>query len=66
MVGILTEAVVVHASQAGKTLSARKWKASFSAEGYIDISKTLGRIQRGVWIVFMLTAFDMICHMHWE
>lgn len=52
--------------KAGKTLSARKWKASFSAEGYIDISKTLGRIQRGgvhpsirgeVWEI-LLGSFD--------
>jgi len=34
--------------QAGKTLSARKWNAAFSPEGYLDIGKTLSRIHRGV------------------
>lgn len=34
--------------QPGKTLSARKWRAAFTPEGYLDLSKTLGRIQRGV------------------
>lgn len=34
--------------QNGKTLSARKWRAAFSPEGYLDIGKTLGRIHRGV------------------
>ncbi|XP_077243533.1 GTPase-activating protein GYP7-like isoform X2 [Tasmannia lanceolata] len=33
--------------KAGKTLSARKWHAAFTQEGYLDISKTLSRIQRG-------------------
>jgi len=37
--------------QAGKTLSARKWHAAFTPEGYLDIGKTLSRIYRGV-IVF--------------
>ncbi|KAK4439832.1 TBC1 domain family member 15 [Sesamum alatum] len=52
--------------KAGKTLSVRKWKASFSPEGYLDIGKTLGRIQRGgihpsirgeVW-EFLLGCYD--------
>lgn len=34
--------------QPGKTLSARKWHAAFTSEGYLDIGKTLSRIQRGV------------------
>lgn len=34
--------------QAGKTLSVRKWHAAFTPEGYLDISKTLSRIQHGV------------------
>lgn len=34
--------------QAGKTLSVRKWQAAFTPEGYLDIGKTLSRIQRGV------------------
>ncbi|MQL73731.1 hypothetical protein Taro_006069 [Colocasia esculenta] len=34
--------------KAGKTLSARRWQAAFSPEGYLDIGKTLSRIQRGV------------------
>uniref|UniRef100_A0A1D1XDE4 TBC1 domain family member 15 n=1 Tax=Anthurium amnicola TaxID=1678845 RepID=A0A1D1XDE4_9ARAE len=33
--------------KAGKTLSARRWHAAFSPEGYLDIGKTLSRIQRG-------------------
>ncbi|OIW10918.1 hypothetical protein TanjilG_27864 [Lupinus angustifolius] len=33
--------------KAGKTLSARKWHAAFSPEGYLDIGKTLSRIHRG-------------------
>ncbi|GAU46188.1 hypothetical protein TSUD_93750, partial [Trifolium subterraneum] len=33
---------------AGKTLSARKWHAAFSPEGYLDIGKTLDRIHRGI------------------
>lgn len=32
--------------KAGKTLSARKWQSSFSPDGQLDISKTLGRIHR--------------------
>ncbi|XP_011095343.1 TBC1 domain family member 15 isoform X1 [Sesamum indicum] len=52
--------------KAGKTLSSRKWKASFSPEGYLDIGKTLRRIQRGgihpsirgeVW-EFLLGCYD--------
>ncbi|KNA18892.1 hypothetical protein SOVF_066990 isoform B [Spinacia oleracea] len=31
----------------GKTLSARRWRASFSEEGQLDIAKVLRRIQRG-------------------
>ncbi|XP_048503726.1 uncharacterized protein LOC104899193 isoform X3 [Beta vulgaris subsp. vulgaris] len=31
----------------GKTLSARRWHASFSEEGQLDIAKVLRRIQRG-------------------
>ncbi|XP_010905820.1 rab GTPase-activating protein 22 isoform X1 [Elaeis guineensis] len=31
----------------GKTLSARRWHASFSEEGILDIAKVLRRIQRG-------------------
>ena len=34
--------------QSGKTLSVRKWQAAFTPEGYLDISKTLSRIHRGV------------------
>lgn len=33
--------------KAGKTLSQRRWQAAFSPEGYLDIGKTLSRIQRG-------------------
>ncbi|EYU33615.1 hypothetical protein ABFS82_08G177500 [Erythranthe guttata] len=52
----------------GKTLSERKWKAAFSPDGYLDIGKTLGRIQRGgihpsirgeVW-EFLLGCYDPI------
>ncbi|KAI3456971.1 hypothetical protein Pfo_013634 [Paulownia fortunei] len=52
--------------KAGKTLSARKWNAAFSAEGYLDIGKTLSRIHRGgvhpsirgeVW-EFLLGCYD--------
>ncbi|KAL3851240.1 hypothetical protein ACJIZ3_013122 [Penstemon smallii] len=52
--------------KAGKTLSARKWNAAFSPDGYLDIGKTLSRIQRGgihpsirgeVW-EFLLGCFD--------
>ncbi|GLT83503.1 hypothetical protein SLE2022_017900 [Rubroshorea leprosula] len=31
----------------GKTLSARRWQAAFSPVGYLDIGRTLHRIQRG-------------------
>ncbi|KAJ0103498.1 hypothetical protein Patl1_04294 [Pistacia atlantica] len=50
----------------GKTLSARKWQATFTSEGYLDIGKTLSRIQRGgihpsirgeVW-EFLLGCYD--------
>ncbi|CAI0437106.1 unnamed protein product [Linum tenue] len=50
----------------GKTLSVRKWQAAFTPEGHLDISKTLGRIQRGgihpsirgeVW-EFLLGCYD--------
>lgn len=50
----------------GKTLSARKWHAAFTSEGYLDIGKTLSRIQRGgihpsirgeVW-EFLLGCYD--------
>ncbi|CAH9075997.1 unnamed protein product [Cuscuta europaea] len=50
----------------GKTLSPRKWHATFSQEGYLDIGKTLSRIHRGgihpsirgeVW-EFLLGCFD--------
>jgi hypothetical protein len=52
--------------KAGRTLSARKWQAAFTLEGYLDISKTLGRIHRAgihpsirgeVW-EFLLGCFD--------
>ncbi|XP_020228606.1 TBC1 domain family member 15 isoform X1 [Cajanus cajan] len=52
--------------KAGKTLSARKWHAAFSPEGYLDIGKTLSRIHRGgihpsirgeVW-EFLLGCYD--------
>ncbi|KAK9269592.1 hypothetical protein L1049_001368 [Liquidambar formosana] len=52
--------------KAGKTLSARRWQAAFTPEGYLDIGKTLSRIQRGgihpsirgeVW-EFLLGCFD--------
>lgn len=52
--------------KAGRTLSARKWQAAFSPEGYLDIGKTLGRIHRGgihpsirgeVW-EFLLGCYD--------
>ncbi|MED6208151.1 hypothetical protein PIB30_042490 [Stylosanthes scabra] len=52
--------------KAGKTLSERKWRAAFSPEGYLDIGKTLSRIQRGgihpsirgeVW-EFLLGCYD--------
>ncbi|KAI4333820.1 hypothetical protein L6164_018581 [Bauhinia variegata] len=52
--------------RAGKTLSERKWKSTFSPEGHLDISKSLGRIHRGgihpsirgeVW-EFLLGCYD--------
>ncbi|KAJ4976654.1 hypothetical protein NE237_001760 [Protea cynaroides] len=52
--------------RAGKTLSERKWRAAFTPEGHLDISKTLGRIQSGgihplirgeVW-EFLLGCYD--------
>ncbi|KAL8470040.1 hypothetical protein ACS0TY_032780 [Phlomoides rotata] len=52
--------------KAGKTLSARKWRAAFSPEGCLDISRILHRIQRGgvhpsirgeVW-EFLLGCYD--------
>ncbi|CAN4104062.1 unnamed protein product [Withania somnifera] len=52
--------------KAGKTLSARKWRAAFTSEGYLDIGKTLSRIHRGgihpsirgeVW-EFLLGCYD--------
>ncbi|XP_039130031.1 TBC1 domain family member 15-like [Dioscorea cayenensis subsp. rotundata] len=54
--------------KAGKTLSARRWRAAFNPEGYLDIGQTLGRIQRGgvhpsirgeVW-EFLLGCFDPV------
>ncbi|XP_010443055.1 PREDICTED: TBC1 domain family member 15-like [Camelina sativa] len=50
----------------GKTLSVRKWQAAFTTEGFLDIGKTLNRIQRGgihpsirgeVW-EFLLGCYD--------
>jgi len=47
--------------QAGKTLSQRRWLASFSADGHLDIAKVLRRIQRGVTsIVYLLTACNVV------
>ncbi|KAE9589916.1 putative Rab-GTPase-TBC domain-containing protein [Lupinus albus] len=52
--------------RAGKTLSARRWHASFSADGRLNIAKVLRRIQRGgvhpsvkgvVW-EFLLGCYD--------
>jgi hypothetical protein len=52
--------------KSGKTLSVRKWQAAFTPEGYLDISKTLSRIQHGgihpqirgeVW-EFLLGCYD--------
>ncbi|CAL5212904.1 unnamed protein product [Lathyrus oleraceus] len=52
--------------KAGKTLSAKRWQAAFSPEGYLDIGKTLSRIHRGgihpsirgeVW-EFLLSCYD--------
>ncbi|XP_072980813.1 rab GTPase-activating protein 22 isoform X1 [Typha angustifolia] len=50
----------------GKTLSARRWHASFSEEGYVDIAKVLRRIQcggvhptiKGVVWEFLLGCYD--------
>ncbi|XP_020112551.1 TBC1 domain family member 15-like [Ananas comosus] len=50
----------------GRTLSARRWHASFSEEGYLDIALVLKRVQRGgvhptikgvVW-EFLLGCYD--------
>ncbi|KAF3320839.1 TBC1 domain family member 15 isoform X1 [Carex littledalei] len=50
----------------GKTLSARRWRAAFSPEGYLEMATVLGRIQRGgihpsirgeVW-EFLLGCYD--------
>ncbi|KAJ3691495.1 hypothetical protein LUZ61_020659 [Rhynchospora tenuis] len=50
----------------GKTLSSRRWHASFSPDGHLDISTVLQRIQRGgvhpkikgaVW-EFLLSCYD--------
>ncbi|KAH0888980.1 hypothetical protein HID58_051409 [Brassica napus] len=50
----------------GKTLSVRKWQAAFTQEGFLDMGKTLNRIQRGgihptirgeVW-EFLLGCYD--------
>lgn len=60
--------------QAGKTLSARKWHAAFSPEGYLDIGNTLSRIHRGV-ITFVdlkhflnmfedVIIYSLILHLH--
>ncbi|KAI4349374.1 hypothetical protein L6164_009966 [Bauhinia variegata] len=52
--------------RAGKTLSARRWHASFTQDGQLDIAKVLRRIQRGgihpsikgvVW-EFLLGCYD--------
>lgn len=52
--------------RAGKTLSARRWHASFDGDGHLDIAKVLKRIQRGgvhpsirgaVW-EFLLGCYD--------
>ncbi|GAB2234459.1 hypothetical protein Droror1_Dr00003713 [Drosera rotundifolia] len=52
--------------RAGKTLSARRWHASFSEDGHLDIAKVLRRIQHGgvhpsirgaVW-EFLLGCYD--------
>ncbi|XP_047954985.1 rab GTPase-activating protein 22-like [Salvia hispanica] len=52
--------------KAGRTLSARKWHAAFSPEGYLDIGKILSRVQSGgvhpsirgeVW-EFLLGCYD--------
>ena len=46
--GILHSSFFSFFSQAGKTLSARRWHAAFSEDGHLDIEKVLRRIQRGV------------------
>lgn len=47
--------------QAGKTLSQRRWQASFSEDGHLDIAKVLRRIQRGVtFIVYLYTACNFV------
>ncbi|EXB53496.1 TBC1 domain family member 15 [Morus notabilis] len=52
--------------RAGKTLSARRWKAAFSQDGRLDIASVLRRVQRGgvhpsikgvVW-EFLLGCYD--------
>ncbi|WKA12415.1 hypothetical protein VitviT2T_029797 [Vitis vinifera] len=52
--------------KAGKTLSERRWKAAFSPEGHLEMSRMLSRIQRGgihptirgeVW-EFLLGCYD--------
>lgn len=50
-------------SQAGKTLSARRWHAAFSEDGHLDIAKVLRRIQRGVCfflVLFIIMLLDCI------
>lgn len=52
--------------QSGKTLSARRWNASFSQEGRLDIAKVLRRIQRGVTFIFVLNFLNCwICVVCW-
>lgn len=44
--------------RAGKTLSQRRWQASFSEDGHLDIAKVLRRIQRGVtFVVYLHSVF---------
>ncbi|CAH9107909.1 unnamed protein product [Cuscuta epithymum] len=52
--------------KAGKTLSARRWRAAFTPEGYLDIARILSRVYRGgihpsirgeVW-EFLLGCYD--------
>lgn len=45
----------------GKTLSARRWHASFSPDGHLDIAAVLQRIQRGV-CPFLLSFFNIIVY----
>lgn len=48
--------------QYGKTLSERRWQASFDEEGRLDIAKVLRRIQRGVtFIVYPCIAGLFVC-----